>query len=254
MPATEIRLEIAPSLVDAFFILGECGNDLLLELQVALLGQLGADAVTPHLLLSIKESDGHWNLAWSHAWRLLGMVTESQDAALRDQAVEACVAALLEIVPEDIMLVDYAHLLALVVQLQIRAAEPILKELCDSGADFRQAYDQLLAGTPSEPAPPPRKADLRDQFEFALIAYRKWVEEMKQDDLAPGGTSADINDIDADAGEYVLPSPSPLPPLEPPPPAREPFVHSQPKVGRNDPCPCGSGKKYKKCCVNKPPT
>jgi hypothetical protein len=23
-----------------------------------------------------------------------------------------------------------------------------------------------------------------------------------------------------------------------------------PKVGRNDPCPCGSGKKYKKCCMN----
>ena len=22
----------------------------------------------------------------------------------------------------------------------------------------------------------------------------------------------------------------------------------QPKVGRNDPCPCGSGKKYKHCC------
>jgi len=25
----------------------------------------------------------------------------------------------------------------------------------------------------------------------------------------------------------------------------------QPKVGRNDPCPCGSGKKYKKCCGQK---
>ena len=23
------------------------------------------------------------------------------------------------------------------------------------------------------------------------------------------------------------------------------------KVGRNDPCPCGSGKKYKKCCLSK---
>ena len=23
---------------------------------------------------------------------------------------------------------------------------------------------------------------------------------------------------------------------------------SEKKVGRNDPCPCGSGKKYKKCC------
>jgi len=26
------------------------------------------------------------------------------------------------------------------------------------------------------------------------------------------------------------------------------FKHELPKVGRNDPCPCGSGKKYKKCC------
>jgi uncharacterized protein len=26
------------------------------------------------------------------------------------------------------------------------------------------------------------------------------------------------------------------------------FVHITPKVGRNAPCPCGSGKKYKKCC------
>jgi hypothetical protein len=24
------------------------------------------------------------------------------------------------------------------------------------------------------------------------------------------------------------------------------------KVGRNNPCPCGSGKKYKKCCLSKP--
>jgi uncharacterized protein len=23
------------------------------------------------------------------------------------------------------------------------------------------------------------------------------------------------------------------------------------KIGRNDPCPCGSGKKYKKCCYDK---
>ena len=27
-----------------------------------------------------------------------------------------------------------------------------------------------------------------------------------------------------------------------------PIVRDQPKVGRNDLCPCGSGKKYKKCC------
>lgn len=28
----------------------------------------------------------------------------------------------------------------------------------------------------------------------------------------------------------------------------DPYKRMQPKVGRNDPCPCGSGKKYKKCC------
>lgn len=30
--------------------------------------------------------------------------------------------------------------------------------------------------------------------------------------------------------------------------SQRPFVRMEPKVGRNDPCPCGSGKKYKKCC------
>lgn len=28
-------------------------------------------------------------------------------------------------------------------------------------------------------------------------------------------------------------------------------IHKAPKVYPNDPCPCGSGKKYKKCCKNK---
>lgn len=31
-------------------------------------------------------------------------------------------------------------------------------------------------------------------------------------------------------------------------PKGQTVVRSQPKVGRNDLCPCGSGKKYKKCC------
>jgi uncharacterized protein len=30
--------------------------------------------------------------------------------------------------------------------------------------------------------------------------------------------------------------------------AHQPVTRSSPKVGRNDPCSCGSGKKYKKCC------
>ena len=29
---------------------------------------------------------------------------------------------------------------------------------------------------------------------------------------------------------------------------KKPVKRAAPKVGRNDPCPCGSGKKYKQCC------
>ena len=28
-----------------------------------------------------------------------------------------------------------------------------------------------------------------------------------------------------------------------------PFLRTEKQVGRNDPCPCGSGKKFKKCCM-----
>lgn len=31
----------------------------------------------------------------------------------------------------------------------------------------------------------------------------------------------------------------------------KPIVNSSPNIGRNDPCPCGSGQKYKKCCFGK---
>ena len=32
---------------------------------------------------------------------------------------------------------------------------------------------------------------------------------------------------------------------------KQPIRNKQNKVGPNDPCPCGSGKKYKKCCRDK---
>jgi uncharacterized protein YecA (UPF0149 family) len=33
-----------------------------------------------------------------------------------------------------------------------------------------------------------------------------------------------------------------------PPPVEPIHADADAAVGRNDPCPCGSGKKYKKCC------
>ena len=42
-------------------------------------------------------------------------------------------------------------------------------------------------------------------------------------------------------------APEPLDPRMRPPEPVAPYVREAPKVGRNDPCPCGSGKKFKQC-------
>jgi hypothetical protein len=52
--------------------------------------------------------------------------------------------------------------------------------------------------------------------------------------------------------------PAPAPHAENPPKAHkesqnaEPIRRESPKIGRNELCPCGSGQKYKRCCINKP--
>jgi len=33
----------------------------------------------------------------------------------------------------------------------------------------------------------------------------------------------------------------------------QPFRNPGARIGRNDPCPCGSGRKYKQCCMNRVP-
>jgi hypothetical protein len=59
----------------------------------------------------------------------------------------------------------------------------------------------------------------------------------------------EMKDWAFDRGARPVPPPHSDPYLNRPGgPARAPLVREAPKVGRNEPCPCGSGKKYKKCC------
>jgi preprotein translocase subunit SecA len=60
---------------------------------------------------------------------------------------------------------------------------------------------------------------------------------------APGLTQA----APPAAAGQAQPSPMAGRPQRPPSEPVTPFVREQPKVGRNQPCPCGSGKKYKQC-------
>lgn len=71
----------------------------------------------------------------------------------------------------------------------------------------------------------------RQQMEF----HKKVLDQMAMDEEAARRRAAAEG-----GGEGGGPSDEEAPKLVP--------VRRGPKVGRNDPCPCGSGKKYKKCC------
>ena len=59
-----------------------------------------------------------------------------------------------------------------------------------------------------------------------------------------------LDDREDEDVEYIPPAswvdsdPDPFTPM----PVQRPIVYNSPKIGRNEPCPCGSGLKYKKCC------
>ncbi len=127
-------------------------------------------------------------------------------------------------------------------------------------------WDSLVTAVGLLPA-----AELLDEVraiyaaELADTAYGEFA-EVERDILDSEGpplvkirlvdsAAAELARWDAFAPEpdFRAPVPNYLPPAEsillPP----EPYIPPQPivkgpKIGRNDPCPCGSGKKYKKCC------
>jgi preprotein translocase subunit SecA len=77
------------------------------------------------------------------------------------------------------------------------------------------------------------------------IVYR--IEQVEEDALR--STWHETAAIHADASGAALPEPQQAGgPADPPPAAVEPIRNMAQRVGRNDPCPCGSGRKFKNCC------
>ncbi len=79
-------------------------------------------------------------------------------------------------------------------------------------------------------------------YDPAQIAERqeRWAKEANHADDSEAGASTPYDDEDEQPPEHGAelfePNPPPL---------------TSAKVGRNAPCPCGSGKKYKKCCLER---
>jgi tetratricopeptide (TPR) repeat protein len=109
-----------------------------------------------------------------------------------------------------------------------------LAEIAEAKNDPDKALAWLKKGVPLLKAMKFMKYSMIDPIEFE-DEYIGFYNELL---VRTGGPQSDyMKTLDLPPGYYA------------PPP--KPFVRENQKIGRNDSCPCGSGKKYKKCCLNK---
>jgi len=117
----------------------------------------------------------------------------------------------------------------------VELREPLLalfdQDLIDEFIAGRSEVEEL-GTTPYIPDEFLPITDVADAISWWACFSPKWDENLEEDDLM----------------DEVLDEPRPIPPAvpysyEPQVPYRAPV-----EVGRNDPCPCGTGKKFKKCC------
>ncbi|MBA1336040.1 MAG: Protein export cytoplasm protein SecA ATPase RNA helicase [Firmicutes bacterium] len=79
---------------------------------------------------------------------------------------------------------------------------------------------------------PAKRKKLAQRYRKKSNRYGPIIEAMML-----SGMGEDQEDfIDDEDGDFIFEGP------------QQPYVRETPKIGRNEPCPCGSGKKYKKCC------
>ena len=87
------------------------------------------------------------------------------------------------------------------------------------------------------------------QEEFVKFCYNVTVKTSseRRNVTGKGESHKDefVDDAPQQQGGQQAPAAAAVPPRER---KQETVRRDTPKVGRNDPCPCGSGKKYKHCC------
>ncbi len=102
---------------------------------------------------------------------------------------------------------------------------PALFELADRDPDLDEPLEEVFRHIPLDD-------DVDDE---AMRELRSERERLDREDR--------IDDVD-DALDRLVDAVLDIVEITRP---RTPVVRAQPKVGRNDPCPCGSGRKYKQC-------
>ena len=187
--------------------------DLLNEDCEKALGRIGTDAAVEALAQDFSEAE------WP--FRLYG------SAALSRIHSDLSVERSLELAASDEDESIRCFLLkAAVGQFDDRAVEPARRFLLseEQTPDLTELRSDLL--------------DAAELMEISFPEQERWREESKHDAAFRRWWY----------GQQEL-EPQPAPQPQPKPPQQPAPVRRAEKIGRNDPCPCGSGRKYKKCCM-----
>ena len=103
-----------------------------------------------------------------------------------------------------------------------------------------ELFGQLLDRVKTEVVTLLARVRIRTEDEVAALEEQQ---QQRQQRAAMQFQHAEASGFSAEGAEPAEPAPSRAPLGGP----SAPLVRDTPKVGRNDPCPCGSGKKYKQC-------
>jgi hypothetical protein len=123
------------------------------------------------------------------------------------------------------------------------ALEPIRAAFREGLVDESIVDQARVDGYYSRTEEPTRSAPACDWLSTYLERYAEHIEELNQPFTPPPNYVPPPSYRYQD--RYLVPAPPPGIPVT------APYRNNGPKVGRNDPCWCGSGKKYKKCHLGK---
>jgi hypothetical protein len=211
--AGELRLDEAAPLLAAK--LREDGGDMLNEDSMYSLTKIGTDA-------AVDAICDHWPDEPEH-FKLYG------SSALEHIHTDATVRKCLALFPEEGDWSSRIRLLrAVLTSFATEGIEPARQFILDGGGDL--ATEVVVAAILTGVSFPEREQWMADEKAEAEDRSER------RNKLFSPPTSGAKQKFPFLAGLGDPPAP--------------PILKKE-QVGRNDPCPCGSGKKYKKCCMNK---
>jgi SEC-C motif len=222
--AGDMRLEAAiPLIVHKLRLYG----DLLSEECVKALARIGTDAVTEAV------TEGWLKAEWDYRLDAASVLEKIHS----DATVRKC----LELLPQDEDInIRTSLACALLAQFADEGIEPV-RQMVE-----RRAYDDMTSDVMRKLVTVstimgvafPEYPIWKREVEEKLARQERRMKEMRGFARLPAQPTSQPTAAPSKERDFLDRKPAP-------------FIRTEPQVGRNDPCPCGSGKKFKKCCMSR---